>query len=195
MAKLPGDVDLTLKMDFNDREGSIVSVKLPKEQIDTSYKRYHKYKRPRNETTYYGFDSSFSSGFTSTTTSTTTTFDRLSGFVNSYFNRDILEVEERVCWRDLYYDPDVFGSPCERMNDKEIDEYVRNLNFPLGSREDRAKAFFEIEQRRRDFSAGFYCDCCGKKLNKRNCLSHIQSLCASCNKNMSEAVHDVRSIL
>ena len=87
MAKdLPRDVDLTIKMDFNVKEPSIRSIKLPKEVKDRSYKRYHKYKKSPSETTYSGF----TSGFTPSVRGTSTTATLSNIFDNLY--RDTIDV-------------------------------------------------------------------------------------------------------
>lgn len=185
MAKdLPRDVDLTIKMDFNVKEPSIRSIKLPKEVKDRSYKRYHKYKKSPSETTYSGF----TSGFIPSVRGTSTTATLSNIFDNLY--RDTIDVEERVCWRELFRDPDIFGE--KPMTEGEAIDHIKNLNFPTGSKHDRLKAKLRVEEMKKEFCGGYYCDCCGKQINRRNCLSHVDTLCESCNRQMTEAIRVAR---
>lgn len=194
---LPRDVDLTLKMDFNVSEPLLKGIKLPKELKDNSYKRYHKYKRHENQTTSLYSSSNaentyseFTSGFVYGNITSTT----VGGFSSSFgelFNRDIVEVEERVCWRSLYMDPDIYGSHAI-MSEEDAIDYMKNLNFPLGSKNDRLLFKLEMEKQKRGFCGGHYCDCCGKKLNMRNCLSHDGYLCSSCSRQLRENIEPVK---
>ncbi len=188
---LPRDVDLTIKMDFNDKDNSLRSLKLPKEERDLSYKRYHKYKKTYSETTSSTLNTSYNTNFHPTTAGTAT-LSGVSNYMDSLFSMDVLEVEEKVCWRKLFKDPELYGYHCECGTEEEAKEHLRNLNFPLGSKQDRANTFYEIEQMKKEFGAGYYCDCCGKKINIRNCLSHSFGLCENCNQRMQEATHAVR---
>ena len=174
---LPEDVDLTLKMDFNSKSERIKSIRLPKDVKDESYKRYNEYKREHQTTSYASLDSSFTSSFTDLQRTSTTSYSFSPSLFDSLINGSIIKVEERVCWRKLYKDPDIYGH-CRTP--EECEDHIRNLNFPLGSKLDRLKCRSEVEKLKKDFGSGYFCDCCGKKLNLRNCLEYDHSLCITC---------------
>lgn len=188
---LPKDVDLTIKMDFCSKEKELKSVHIPKSAKDESYKRYNVYKRENPFTSTESFDSSFitpsfhSMRVTSTSTSGTLT----PSFFDDIINKDTIRVEERVCWRKLYKDPEIYE---HSKTPEECVEYIKDLNFPLGSKYDRIKYKQEFERIKSGFSGGRFCDCCGKPLNLRNCFAHKDNLCSDCNREMATAVRSVR---
>lgn len=158
------DVDLTHNLDFNKEEPKMVSVRLPKEVKD-SYKRYNEYANIFTSTT------SFSNEFYTPLANITSTVGL------EPFSWNTIKVEERVCWRKLYRDPSIYS---EMFTEEEYIEHVKNRNFAMGNKYDRLKIYYELLKEREGFCGGVYCDCCGKKLNLRNCLSHHYSLCSRC---------------
>lgn len=172
--EVPRDIDLTIKRDFNNKEPELVSVTLPKEHKDLSYKRYHKYRKNYSTSTESGhtLNSSFSYALHS---SVSTTYDLFDDILRS----NVLSVEERVCWRKLKND----------FNDSELCYWVystSNLNFPLGSKYDRIKAKKKLIEIKDGFLGGQYCDRCGIKLNRHNCLTYHECLCIKCYQALSE---------
>lgn len=157
------DVDLTNHLDFKD-DKKLSSVNIPKDDLSDSYKRYHEYE-------YTG------------TASSTMDFDNWSNLNTtespfSFYHFNTVKVEEKVCWRKLYKDPKLF---VPTRSKEEWEEILQNKNFPLGSKEDRLRQHYE-NLRDAELNKEGYCDCCGRKFNLNNCLSHSYSLCQRCNE-------------
>ncbi len=180
------DIDLTRHLDFNKDEVIAKSVKLPKEVKDTSYKRYNEYENTSfrsttSLTTAPGLDDwglgSFSTNFSSTSSDSFKPFSLV----------PTIKVEERVCWRKLYKDPNVFEP---RYTADEWVEVFKNRNFPMGSREDRMKVFAEVLKDKYDPWKN-RCERCGKKFNPNNCFSHFYGLCQDCNVILENQVYSV----
>lgn len=191
---IPRDIDLTLKMDFNKEEKISPSINIPKEVKDTSYKRYNEYKDDSllSTTTLddWGLFNTNPSFNTSTFSITNTGSIRSisDSFTATLWGSNIVKVEERVCWRKLYKDPEVYE---ESHTPEEWNDIIKNDNFPLGSRDDRLVVFLKKKKKLEDpwYSR---CDRCGKLLNKRNCLSYYYDLCQKCNTAISEEIPVVR---
>lgn len=177
---LPRDIDLTRNLDFNKKEREPRSIRLTKTQRDTSYKRYNEY---ANETTHSTI--SYSSGFEFPVGVRGT---RSTGPLST-IEWNTIKVEEKICFRKLYKDPKIYS---KSMTLEETIEHTKDLNFAMGSRYDRQKIHYEKLKMMEDFCAGCYCDCCGQKLNKRNCLTDHDCLCQRCITMINDSVHSIR---
>lgn len=179
---LPRDIDLTHNLDFNKKEVEPSSIKLSRTKKDTSYKRYNEY---ANQTTTS----------TLTTERINITIPRGTGSNTTAsidwptLHWNTIKKEEKVCFRRLYKDPSIYA---ESRTLEEAEEHLKDLNFAMGGKWDRQKIHYEKLKMMEEFCAGYYCDCCGKKLNRSNCLTHNGGLCNHCNNLVYESVNSVR---
>lgn len=169
------EVDLTLNRDFKDKDKKLISLSLSSKD---TYKRYHRVETSLT-TTYTGFDEPFIST-NNITTSLNNLFDRLS--------HNIVYIEERICWRELYNDPNIYEQHYTRET---WEEKIKNWNFPLGSKYDRLKTRYE-KLREAEIQLADICDCCGKKINYNNCLAHHYALCQKCNERLYNDINSAR---
>lgn len=189
--RLPDDVDLTLKMDFNVFEPFLFlsSIKLHKEQPDYSYKRYHTYRRKQTTSTTGLPDNIFSFGNDSFQPRLRRSSTSTSGYEVFYLGQ--IEVEEKVCWRKLHSIHDELDDGTTTMTVEQATDLLKNFNFALGSKQDRLNIAYKKHQQEKEFCAGYYCDRCGRKLNHNNCLIDRGSLCKQCWEHMMNPLHEV----
>lgn len=179
-------VDLTHNRDFKD-EIPLKHLNIKSRENTLGYRRYHRLKDKGTNTisalrassvNFYDFGTDTS--FTLSTTSLDTYFDNILN--------DVVLVEERVCWRELVDDPEVFA---QSYNQEEYEERYKNRNFTLGSKYDRQKVHYEM-LREAELDRSDECDCCGKRFNLNNCLSHYYGLCLGCNARLEENIQSIR---
>lgn len=170
------EVDLTKHLDFKDNTRRLKSTNLKGAKDD--YKRYHRMKAPETSTiSYKDFDLNDS---ISTTTTINNIFDNL-------LHKDIVYIEERVCWRKLQDDPQIFA---QHYTHEEWEERLKNWNFPLGSKYDRLRTHYE-KLREAEMQLADICECCGKRINYNNCLAHHYALCQKCLERMYNRIDSI----
>lgn len=170
------EVDLTRHLDFKDQNKKLKSVNL-KDPI-SDYKRYHKMRSSNSSTiSYKDFDLNNSASVTSTLN---TVFDNI-------LHKDIIYIEERICWRKLQNDPYVYE---QHFTHKDWEERLKNWNFPLGSKYDRQRARYE-QLREAEIQLAGICDCCGKKINYNNCLSYHYAMCQKCLEKLNNRIDSI----
>ena len=181
---VPSNIDLTLKRDFNRDERDIVSIKIPLETRDESYKRYNEYRDDFTFTSTSSLNSTYDDFFTirSIISSTRSPLD-----INPW-NSLTRKVEERVCWRELYKDPSIYE---QSYTVEEWKERIRNFNFPLGSKLDRLRTHYEL-LRKAERNLEGACDCCGSRINYNNCLTYHHGLCQRCNYYFYNHIDSIR---
>lgn len=170
--KASRDVDLTRHLDFQKEEPKMRSIQL-KQKETYDYKRYHEVKDEPTQTTISNFQSTvgdFFNGFFTTDANFTYTNSLITPY--SPF---LKKIEERVCWRELYRDPDVFVQP---RSFEEAIEHIKHLHFPLGSKYDRMATRQEIKT---EIARNSTCECCGRPIKLgNNCLKGFDGLCSKC---------------
>lgn len=170
------EVDLTRHLDFKDNDKKLRSINL--KSVNRDYKRYHRMKAPSTTT------ASFNDFDINDTVNATRTINSI---FDSLLHRDIVYVEEKICWRKLIDDPDIFS---QHYTQKEWEERIKNWNFPLGSKYDRMKTHYE-KLREAERQLADTCDCCGQKLNYNNCLAHHYAMCQKCLENLCNRIETV----
>lgn len=165
--KVSREVDLTRNLDFQKEEPKLYSLNINKDDKD-DYKRYNEYKDETKTTWVIPISEIrtwFDLGFQSSTT----------GTLMIPLVTNTKKVEERVCWRKLYKDPDVY-TPCRTP--EEAIEHMKQCNFALGSKQDRLQIRYENYKFRMQHTS---CECCGRPINYgNNCLRGFPDLCAKC---------------
>lgn len=174
-------VDLTQKRDFKNRNEKLKSISLKNKKDD--YRRYHKLKHDLSTSTISSFNA-FELSSASTITDTTSTLKNIFDNLDS----TIMYVEERVCWHELYNDPDIYE---QHYTHETWEEKIKNWNFPLGSKYDRLKTRYD-KLREAEIQLAGYCDCCGRRINENNCLSYHYSICQRCNEMLYNRVESVK---
>lgn len=176
-------VDLTQNLDFKD-EMPLKRLNIKGRENTLGYRRYHRLKDKGTSTldasSVNFYDLRTNNSFSLTTTLLDTYFDNILS--------DVVLVEERVCWRELIDDPEVFAQPYNR---EEYEEKYKNRNFALGSKYDRSKVHYEM-LREAELDRADECDCCGKRFNLNNCLSHYYGLCLECNARLEERIQSIK---
>ena len=178
------DVDLTLKLDFSKDDHVEKSIRFPRDEVDSSYKRYNEYKDEFLSSSTNSLNS-FQNDFfpiNSTTSSTTSSFNM------NLWNSFTRKVEERVCWRKLYKDSSVYE---QSYTAEEWEDRIKNSNFPLGSKLDRLRTHYEL-LREAEHNFEGTCDCCGARINYNNCLTHYYELCQRCNYYFHNHIDSIR---
>lgn len=170
---LPRDIDLTHNLVFSKNELVSKSIVFPKYDND-SYKRYNEYEN----NPFANLTSSSSSFYVPSFKQTSSTFGSI---------LPTIKIEERVCWRKLYKDPNIYE---QSYSEEEWEEKIKNYNFPMGSRFDRAKIKEELYRKSHDPYRNM-CERCGVVFNPRNCLSHVYGLCYDCNVALENSIHSL----
>lgn len=174
---VPSNIDLTHNLDFSKEEPVSRSINLAKSSVDNSYKRYNEYKN--TSTTSDWITKEFSFDIPRGTTSTVGTF--------AFPIHNTIKVEERVCWRKLFKDPRVYE---QTYTVEEWEDRLKNMNFSMGSKNDRLYYLHERLRIMEENNVGF-CDRCGKQFNLNNCFSHYYGLCAECHFDFESHVSSV----
>lgn len=172
--KVSREVDLTRNLVFQKEEPILKKIDIsPNGSYD--YKRYNEYEDK---------DGTYSFTSTSSTESIFSFTDPFSGTFTSINMTSITpllpktkKVEERVCWRKLFKDPNIYVIS---RTPEEWEDYLKQMNFPLGSKEDRLQVKYDKLE---DKIKNSECERCGRKIRRGyNCLKTFDSLCTRCSE-------------